>query len=636
MCVSCTLKEKGKTKGLIDFLPLQTIIIQDNFWSKIIERNRRVTIPYAFKKCEETGRINNFAVAAGLTEDSYTGERYNDTDVFKIIEGASKTLQTHPDKQLENYLDSIIQLIAAAQEEDGYLFTARSASPENPAPGAGRERWIDIWVSHELYNAGHLYEAAVAHYKATGKRTLLDVAIKNADLVYNEFGWGKREAAPGHQEIEIGLQKLYEVTENEKYIELASFFLDVRGKPQEYQEHPPGTRFAIYNNKEYLQQHLPVIEQTGAIGHAVRATYMYTAMTDLAGKSEEYYDYYKKSAQLWEDVVSLKIYITGGVGAKHEGESFGKAYYLPNKEAYNETCAAIGNVLWNKSLFKYTGESKYFDVLERTLYNGLISGISQDGTHFFYPNPLESDGTYQRSPWFGVACCPGNLCRFLPSVPRLIYARAENDIYVNLFVASTAEVELEKNKLELVQKTEYPWNGNVQVTVGLKKPERLSIKIRIPSWLGYSPFEGDLYRYADSTRFVPDIRINGKPVRYSIDQGYACLTRKWKNMDLVEIEFPMPGRKITANSKVEANQERMAIERGPVVYCLEEADNGKIEQLVLQKDFSATYQFDPGLLGGSGVIKIRDKEHSLTAIPYYLWANRKPGEMEVWFKILTH
>lgn len=619
----------------IKFIDPQNISIRDEFWTPILERNRLVTIPHSFYQCELTGRINNFAVAGGLSSGEFTGERYNDTDVYKTIEGAANSLINHPDSILEAYVDSLIGIIAAAQEDDGYLFTARTASPTEPAPGSGREKWIDIWVSHELYDAGHLYEAAVAYYQATDKKNLLDVAVKNADLVCDEFGWGKREAAPGHQEIELGLIKLYEVTGDEKYLDQARFFLDVRGTPQDFVIHPEGTRFAIYNNKIYLQQHIPILEQSEAVGHAVRATYMYTAMTDIArhlGSNE----YLEKSQELWEDVVTRKLYLTGGVGAVGEGESFGEAFYLPNKEAYNETCAAIGNILWNQSLFWSTGFSKFYDVLELTLYNGFLSAISQDGNNFFYPNPLASEGNYTRSPWFGVACCPGNVCRLIPSVPRMIYAFTFNSVYVNLFIGSEVRIPLMDSDIILRQSTGYPWDGRVELTLEPEKPTKFALYIRIPSWLGNSPVYGDLYSYIDSIENNVDLTLNSKQIDYEIINGYAVIERKWKTDDKVNIQFPMPVRRVISHEKVEANTGRMAVERGPFVYCLEEVDNGKVLNLQLNPDFRTEYTFDPDLLGGTGKIQLSDTKHSLTAIPYFLWANRESGEMEVWFKVLPY
>lgn len=629
----CT-REKAGSFDLQAVSP-EFVVIKDSFWLPLIRRNNEVTIPYAFRKCEETGRIENFAMAAGISEKKHEGERYNDSDVFKIIEGAAGKLALSRDPSLEQYVDSLINLIGKAQEDDGYLYTSRSADPENPTPGAGENRWADVWISHELYNAGHLYEAAVAYYKATGKDQLLNIARKNANLVCNIFGWGKKEIAPGHQEIELGLIRLYEVTGEDKYLEQARFFLDVRGRPQDHPLHPEGTRFAIYNNEPYLQQHLPVLKQTEAVGHAVRATYMYTAMTDLARYLPECDDYLAKSKELWEDVVNTKTYLTGGIGAVPMGESFGPAYYLPNKEAYNETCAAIGNVFWNYSLFLSTGESKYIDVMECTLYNGLISGISQDGMHFFYPNPLASDGNYERSPWFGVACCPGNICRFMPQVPGYIYSKKEDEIYVNLFITSGVTLLLSGRKVSLNQNTRYPWTGKSTISIETEKNLCFTLKVRIPAWLGITPLPGNLYYYADSVALKPQFRVNGKPVTCWMDKGFASITRKWKDGDSVEVYFPLSVRKVMANEQVEADKGCMALERGPIVYCLEEADNGKIKDLELEADFVAEQHYEPDFFGGSTLLQLSDSHHQLTAIPYFLWANREPGEMEVWFKVKT-
>ena len=387
--------------------------INDIFWTPKIDRNREVTIPYVFSQCEATGRIDNFAVAGGLKEGKHTGERYNDSDVFKIIEGAYYSLMETPDPELRRYADSLVTLIAAAQEDDGYLYTTRTIDPVNMAPGAGRERWIDERVSHELYNVGHMYEAAVAHYHATGSDTFLNVALKNAALVEKEFGWGRREIAPGHQEIEIGLIKLYGVTGEKRWLDLAQFFIDVRGRGGDYVRHPEESRFRVYNDSVYLQMHKPVLEQEEAVGHAVRGAYMYTAMADLSEATGDD-RYLEASKRIWDDVTGGKIYITGGIGSKEYGEAFGEPFELPNMTAYTETCASVANVFWCHRLYRATGESKYIDVLERTLYNGLISGIGFDGCHFFYPNPLESDGSFERAGWFDCSCCPVNVARFMP------------------------------------------------------------------------------------------------------------------------------------------------------------------------------------------------------------------------------
>jgi len=400
--------------------------ITDSFWLPRLETNRKVTIPFAFKKCEETGRIDNFAKAAGLMEGDFEGKRYNDSDVFKIMEGAAYSLSLKRDTELEKYMDDLIDKVAESQEKDGYLYTNRTINPENPAPGAGEKRWSNLGSSHELYNVGHMYEAAVAYYQATGKRAFLNVALKNADLITELFGPAGIKEFPGHQEIEIGLVKLFRVTGKKKYLDLAKFFLDVRGKKEYKKMFDENSDFSIYNQDWYLQAHKPVIEQSEAIGHAVRATYMYSGMADVAAMTRDT-AYIKAIDRIWDDVVSKKLYLTGGIGSRHEGEAFGDAYELPNKTAYNETCAAIGNVFWNFRLFLLHGEAKYLDVLERTLYNGLLSGISLSGDLFFYPNPLEADGKFKfnqgalsRKPWFDCACCPGNLVRFLPSLPGYI------------------------------------------------------------------------------------------------------------------------------------------------------------------------------------------------------------------------
>ncbi|UCG28132.1 MAG: glycoside hydrolase family 127 protein [Bacteroidales bacterium] len=632
---------EGHNNNRIRLAQLKEVTVSDQFWSPRIETNRMVTIPYAFEKCEKTGRIDNFAKAGGLMEGEHIGERYNDTDVYKIIEGAAYSLSEHPDPVLEHYVDSLIHLIRSAQEEDGYLFTTRTINPEKPAPGAGRDRWIDVWVSHELYNAGHLYEAAVAWYEATGKKDLLDVAMKNADLVCDLFGYGRTEAAPGHQEIEIGLMKLFRITGNIKYLDQARFFLDVRGKPQDHLEHPPGTRFAVYNDLEYLQQHLPVLDQKKAVGHAVRAAYMYTAMTGLSILAEVP-EYLKASSELWENVTGEKIYLTGGIGAVHRGEAFGEGYELPNGTAYNETCAAIGNIFWNASLFEATGESKYMDVLERTLFNGMLSGVSLDGKEFFYPNPLESDGEYERSPWFGVACCPGNVTRFLPRIPGYIYAISPSGIYVNLFVESTIETEWNGNPVTIVTTTNYPWDGEVNLTVTAEYNPEFMLFIRIPGWTGKTPLPGKLYHFLDGGNAQVSFRINDRPAKPEIQHGYASIKRRWKKGDQLQIDIPMDIRLVMANERVLEDTGKVAIVCGPFVYAAEGVDyDGSVLDLVLPVNQEFRYTFREDLLGGIGLIEgdaIRPgtgESIKLKTIPYYAWANRGKNDMKVWFPAIN-
>lgn len=438
----------------IDPVPFTSVKVTDAFWGQRLKASREVTVPLAFSKCEETGRYDNFVKAAHPSDEyDIKGFSFDDTDVYKTIEGASYLLQTYPDQKLEAYIDSVLVLVAAAQEPDGYLYTARTMNPGHPHEWAGNARWEKVEeLSHEFYNLGHMVEGAIAHYQATGKRSFLDIAIRYADCVCREIGEGPGQvvAVPGHQIAEMALAKLYLVTGDEKYLEQAKFFLDKRGHTS--------------RKDAYSQAHLPVIEQDEAVGHAVRATYMYSGMADVAALTEDR-SYMEAIERIWENIVTKKYYITGGIGATRQGEAFGANYELPNMSAYCETCAAIGNVYLNYRLFLMHGQSKYFDVLERTLYNGLISGVSLDGGSFFYPNPLESSGQHQRQPWFGCACCPSNISRFIPSLPGYVYAVKDNSLFVNLFMSNTVTVRVGGNEMILSQETDYPWNGDVTITV---------------------------------------------------------------------------------------------------------------------------------------------------------------------------
>ncbi len=640
MLASCTgnaPRQETEQNGWLKTPMLQSVTVNDAFWKPLIERNRTVTIPYAFGKCEETGRIDNFAIAGGLKKGKHTGEHYNDSDVFKIIEGACYSLLETPDPVLRNYVDSLVTLIAAAQEDDGYLYTTRTIDPVNMAPGAGRERWIDERVSHELYNVGHMYEAAVAHYLATGSDSFLNVALKNAELVASEFGWGLREVAPGHQEIEIGLIKLYELTGNNRWLELARFFIDVRGKQEEYARHPAGSRFEVYNDSVYLQMHLPVLEQTEAVGHAVRGAYLYTAMADLS-RVTGVNSYLEASEKIWEDVTRGKIYITGGIGSKEYGEAFGEAFELPNMTAYTETCASVANVFWNHRLYSATGKAMYLDVLERTLYNGLISGIGQDGCSFFYPNPLESDGRFERAGWFDCSCCPGNVARLLPSMKQYIWSETTAGINLNLFIGSTAHLSTPAGEADMTLETGYPWSGNVKVTVNPSTDKsRFTLGVRIPAWTGGQPTEGDLYRYVTPAKGRIEIRVNGKKVKAPIVEGFAHIDREWKPGDVVVISLPMEPRFIEARKEVAADSGRVALGVGPIVYCLEEADNGPVREVTVDTSVEPVFAFEQSLPGGVGILTFPvtgpdGMIKEAKAVPYYSWANRGKGEMTVWIK----
>ncbi|HUU51560.1 MAG TPA: glycoside hydrolase family 127 protein [Candidatus Heimdallarchaeota archaeon] len=613
--------------------------VKDEFWQSRMETNRRVTIPFAFKKSEETGRIDNFAKAGGLMPGAFEGRRYNDSDVFKIMEGAAYSLTIHPDPELEKVMDDLIVKIAAAQEEDGYLFTTRTIEPDNPAPGSGEKRWSNLASSHELYNVGHMYEAAVAYYLATGKRNFLDVALKNADLIAREFGPGKRQDFPGHQEIEIGLVKLFRLTGDEKYLSLAKFFLDVRGPGKFGKKFADDSDFSIYNQDWYYQAHMPVVEQTEAVGHAVRATYMYSGMADVAALTGDK-DYIKAIDQIWENVVSKKLYVTGGIGSRHEGEAFGEDYELPNATAYNETCAAIGNVFWNYRLFLLHGDAKYIDVLERTLYNGLISGLSLSGDLFFYPNPLESNGKYTfnqgestRKPWFDCACCPVNLVRFLPSLPGYVYAHKKDALYVNLFVAGQGSVDLGENLVEVTQVTNYPWNGSVKISIDPEKEKDFSVYVRIPGWVRNKPLPSDLYYILNPQENQVGLSVNSTEVDMDIEKGFVRIRRKWQKGDTIELDLPMTVQRVVAHDMVVDNQGKVALQRGPLVYCFEGVDNGeRVIGRVLHDEMEFSTELHPDLLGGICVINenVLDGSAPITAVPYYAWSHRGIGEMAVW------
>jgi len=558
-----------------------------------------VTIPYDFRKCEETGRIDNFARAGGLKKGPFVGRRYDDSDVYKIIEGASYSLSSFPDSRLESYLDSLIALIAAAQEDDGYLYTCRTIDPKHLPPNSGQERWSFLNHSHELYNVGHLYEAAVAYFQATGKCTLLNVALKNAQLILQEFGPGKRYNPPGHQEIEIGLVKLYRVTGDKRYLKLAKFFLDQRGH---YEHRAP---YDSIFTAEYVQDHLPVTQQREAVGHAVRAGYMFSAMTDIAALTGDK-NYLTAVDSLWANVVNKKLYITGGIGARANGEAFGNNYELPNRSAYNETCAAIANMLWNYRLFLLHGEAKYLDVFERTLYNGFLAGVSLDGMEFFYPNPLESTGGYSRSPWFDCSCCPTNVVRFLPSLPGYVYARDKHGIFVNLFVTGKAEITFKGNKIKIIQQTNYPWDGKVTLTLNPAKAQKFVLKIRIPGWAQNKPLPGTLYAFVKPDTNKTRLRINGRPVKFNIEHGFAVITRNWQKGDLVQIRFPMNVKRIVAHPEVKEDRGKTAIARGPIIFCAEGVDHqGHVLDLYLPEDAPLKFNFHSSLLKGVGVVQSR-------------------------------
>ena len=623
-------------------IPFTAVTVTDSFWTPRIETNRKTTVWYDFQKCEETGRIDNFAVAGGLQQGGFQGIFFNDSDVFKVIEGAAYSLAVQPDPKLDRYLDELIAKIAAAQEHDGYLYTARTINdPKYNFPGKATGRWSHLRHGHELYNVGHMYEAAVAHWQATGKRSFLDVAIKNADLVCKTFGPGpgQRNDVPGHEEIEMGLARLYRATGDEKYLHQAKFFVDMRGQADLRD---------VYG--EYCQDHKPVLTQDEAVGHAVRAAYLYAGIADVAALTGEK-EYITAIDRIWQNIVGKKMHLTGGIGATHKGEAFGGNYDLPNESAYLETCAAIANALFNHRMFLLHGESKYIDVLERIIYNGFLSGISYSGDLFFYPNPLACDGkqtfnkgTLGRAPWFGCSCCPVNVVRFIPSIPGYIYAVRDDAVYVNLYIGGTGKVDLGDQTVTLAQSTRYPWDGKVRVEVQPKQTGEFALHLRIPGWTQGKPVPSDLYRYLDDTPSGYTVKLNGQTVEPTVDKGYAVIQRTWQAGDVVELDFPMPVQRVLAHENVEADQGRVALERGPIVYCLEAVDNGgSVYDFVLTDEVPLASEFRSDLFGGMTVITgsasrlVRQADETaklqpttITAIPYYAWAHREIGEMEVW------
>ena len=623
-----TAENSGKDYPIKPVLPIN-VEVADGFWGARLKTNQDVTLPYCLKKCEETDRIQNFinagkVIAGKKGQFKHIGLQFNDSDLSKVIEGAAYVIANKPDPELEKYVNSIIEIMAKAQEPDGYIYTIRTILDPKNMPGGGKERWTDIGMGHELYNFGHMYEAGVAWYEATGNRNLLDICIKNADLVCKVFGPNGRHDPPGHQEIEVGLAKLYRVTGDKKYLDMAKFFLDRRGRMEK--------RTHLYH--EYSQDHKPVLEQEEPVGHSVRAMYMLMGMADVAALTGDQ-SYIDASHKLWDNVVGKKMYITGGVGAAGGHEGFGGNYELPNISAYCETCAAIANALWNWRMFMMTGESKYADVMELTLYNVFLAGVSMEGDAFFYPNPLESIHGARRSPWFDCSCCPTNVVRFVSEIPGMAYAVGEKDgkpvVYVNLFMSGEATVDLGSQKVKIIQKTGYPWDGKVSFEVIPEGDGEFDILVRKPLWLE-SPVPSDLYWYAGEAK-------------HSKSSPYE--KRSINSKTEFTLDFPMIPRRVLAHEKVVEDLGKVALMRGPLVYCLEGIDqpDHKVLSKMLPDDAEFSGSFQNNLLNGVYTISatgnevVRDEngkpvcgaESELTFIPYYAWAHRdRGGEMTVW------
>jgi DUF1680 family protein len=589
-------------------VPFPEVHIKDDFWSKRIRTNRLVTLEANLHQCEITGRIRNFAIAGKLEKGEHKGLLFDDSDVYKVLEGIAYTLSSERDAELEKRADALIDKIAAAQQPDGYLNTYYTlVKPE--------ERWKNIQFGHELYCAGHLIEAAVAYHQATGKRKLLDVAIKLADHIDRTFGPDKKVDTSGHEEIELALIKLYRATKQKRYLKLAQFFLDVRGRKDKRR---------LFG--EYAQDHKPVRQQSEVVGHAVRAMYLYCGMADAAAITGDK-ELLAALEKIWHDVVERKMYLTGGIGPSARNEGFTVPYDLPNDSAYCETCAAIGMALWNQRLFLLSGDGKYADVLEREVYNGLLSGVSLSGERFFYVNPLASIGRHHRVPWFGCSCCPTNLVRYLPAMGERIWAHRDNAVWSVLYVGNTATVPLKDGKVKLTERTKYPWEGDIEIVVEPEKSFAFELNLRVPGWCPQGP----------------TLTVNGKKTAAQVERGYIHLKRIWNKGDVICFSLPMPVQRVYADPRVQADVGRVALQRGPIVYCLEGVDNaGRVRNLCLPKEAKLSAKFDKNLLGGVVVIegealavsrveeRLTTKPVAFRAVPYFAWDNREPGQMIVW------
>ncbi|QGQ95917.1 glycoside hydrolase family 127 protein [Paenibacillus psychroresistens] len=642
-------------------VPLKQVSINNHFWSHYTKLVREVVIPYQWEAlndrisdAEPSYAIQNFRIAAGLAQGEFGGMVFQDSDIAKWLEAVGYSLALTPDPHLEQLADEVIDIIALAQQPDGYLNTYFTLKE----PG---KRWTNLFDCHELYCAGHMIEAAVAYYQATGKRKLLDVMCRYADLIDSVFGLeaGKIKAYDGHQEIELALIKLYHVTGAAKYLNLSKYFIDERGVAPSYllQEFEKRGRITHWQpgivvstpNLIYTQSHLPVREQKDAVGHAVRAVYMYSAMADLAILTEDQ-ELKESCLRLWKSMVHKQMYITGGIGTTHHGEAFTFDYDLPNDTIYAETCASIGLIFFAQRMLQLEVKSEYADVMERALYNNVIGSMSLDGKHYFYVNPLEvwpqaSESNPSRhhvkavrQKWFGCSCCPPNVARLIASLAEYIYSSNEDTIYTHLYIGGEATIELKNNQIQLQQESNYPWDGSIKFIVSPQNSQNFTLAFRIPGW---------------SDRIK--LHVNGELIEnLKIVNGYVLINRIWNDGDTVLLDLPMTVQLIQANPSVRSNAGKAAIQRGPLVYCLEEIDNGQqLASISLATNSKLTAAFDANLLGGIVVIEADASVEAaedwseelyrplkknvaplrIKAIPYYLWGNRaEPGEMSVWIR----
>ena len=606
--------------------------ITDEFWKPKIDKVATKTLSACIYQTEvATPRIKNFEKVARKKGEKHEGIFYDDSDVFKALEAMAYSLKTHPSAEMEKKCDEWIDKIAAAQQPDGYLNTWYTLK-------GLQDKYTDMSM-HEDYNAGHMIEAGVAYYNATGKRKLLDVCIKWADQFDALFGPGKKDWVTGHQELELALVKLYKVTKNKKYLNLADWLLSERGKKL-----AKGYTWTDWKDTAYAQDVLPVKQQTQITGHAVRAMYMYTGAADVAAQTGDV-DYMKAMRNVWEDVVYRNMYITGGIGSAGSNEGFSVDYDLPNEQAYCETCASVGMVFWNQRMNSLTGNAEYIDVLERSLYNGALDGLSLSGDRFFYGNPLASRGQHQRREWFGTACCPANVARLVASLGNYIYAKSDDAIYVNLFVGSNTTIPLKVGNVGVKMETNYPWDGKVKLMIDPAKNSKFNLYLRIPGWAQGQTSTNDLYDLSDFGSAIIYLKVNGKDEAVRMENGYMIIDREWKKGDIVMYELPMQTNKVIAREELKQDKGRIAIQRGPVVYCIEGADNnGKawnviipentkfetIDYKVLDESVKALTAEVPVITVGEDGLSLKTEKKKIIAIPYYTWANRGKNEMQVW------
>ncbi|MBP6025127.1 glycoside hydrolase family 127 protein [Ferruginibacter sp.] len=619
----------------IEFVNFSKVNITDNFWKPKIDKVAMVTIPVCIDQTEvKTPRIKNFEKVARKKGEKHEGIFYDDSDVYKALEAIAYSLKTNPNKTLEAKADEWIDKIAAAQQPDGYLNTMYTLNePQN--------RYTDMSM-HEDYNCGHLIEAAVAYYNVTGKRKFLDVAIKWADHFDALFGPTKKHWVTGHQELELALVKLYRVTNTDKYLKLADWLLSERGH-----RYAKGYTWTDWKDTAYAQDVLPVKEQKQITGHAVRAMYMYTGAADVAAQTGDA-AYMSAMKSVWEDVVFRNMYITGGIGSSGSNEGFSNDYDLPNENAYCETCASVGMVFWNQRMAALTGESMYMDVLEKSLYNGALDGLSLDGDHFFYGNPLASNGRHSRREWFGTACCPANIARLIASLGNYIYAQSNDGIWINLFAGSNTSITMPKGNVDVKMETNYPWDGTVKINVSTVKKMRFNMHLRIPGYVNGIAAPGALYHFADTASSKPIIKINGVAVSYTVQKGYAVINREWKKDDVVEMTIPMAIKKIIARDELKQDNDRMALQLGPLIYCFEGADNnGKAWNFIMPanadfkvENFKVKDESVIALVSNLPVVNVNADGTALTtglhqvkAIPYYTWCNRGSNPMQVWLPV---